>query len=210
MYAIKMENDKSLTTTIKSTIYQGEKNADTLVFVVPMVYEHTNLADCTLLLRYVLPNGKGYSEELAMYPIPHNKEYYQFRLSATSHFTEVPGDIDLWLTAINFEDEIVLHTDIATVTVTQHIKIEDYLPPERVTQLDKLAAKVESMEGGFVNNMKYDEENETLQLTHNGAPVGDLIDVNTMVNHDDVIYYQDSEQEEDTDPNDPDAVIYFD
>ena len=39
MYAIKMEDDKSLTTTIHSTIYQGEKNADTLVFVVPMMYE---------------------------------------------------------------------------------------------------------------------------------------------------------------------------
>ena len=209
MYAIKMEDDKSLTTTIHSTIYQGEKNADTLVFVVQMMYEDTNLADCTLLLRYVLPNGKGYSEELAMYPIPHNKEYYQFRLSATSHFTENVGDIDLWLTAVNFEDDIVLHTDTATVTVTQHIKIEDHLPPERVDQLDKLAAKVQSMEGGFVNNLKYDKDQETLQLTHNGAGVGDMIDVTTMVNHDEVIYFPDGEPKPDPNPDDPDAVIYF-
>ena len=139
-----------------------------------------------------------------MYPIPRNKDYYQFRLNATSHFTENVGDIDLWLTAINFEDDVVLHTDTTTVTITQHVKIENHLPPERVDQLDKLAAKVEGMEGGFVNNLKYDKDQETLQLTHNGAPVGDVIDVTTMVNHDDVIYFPDGEPE-----SDPDAVIYF-
>ena len=66
MYAIKMNDDKSLTTTIKSTIYQYEKNADTLVFLVPMSYEDINLANCTMLLRYIAPNGIGKSEELEM------------------------------------------------------------------------------------------------------------------------------------------------
>ncbi len=208
MYAIKMEDDKSLTTTIRSTIYQGEKNADTLVFLVPMVYEDTNLADCSLLMRYVLPDGKGYSEKLNMYPIPHNREYYQFRLSIDSHFTENVGDIELWLTAVNFEDDIVLHTNTATVTITQHEKIEDHLPPERVDQLDELAAKVEGMEESLVNNLKYDREQETLQLTHNGAPVGDMVDVTTMVNHDDVIHFP-GEDQGDPVPEDSDAVIYF-
>lgn len=39
MYAIKMNEDKSLITTVQATIYQNEKNADTLVFLLPKYYE---------------------------------------------------------------------------------------------------------------------------------------------------------------------------
>ena len=177
MYAIKMEPDRSLTTTIQSTIYQGDKDADTLVFVVPCMYGDVSLADCCLLLRYILPNGVGCSEELNMYPIPHNKDYYQYRLSLSSRFTERPGKIELWLTAIDFDDNVIFHTGTTTLNVRQHIAIEDYMPGDRFDQLDKLALKVAEMEKGRVNNLFYDEENATLQLVADGIPVGDTVDV---------------------------------
>ena len=191
MYAIKMEEDHSLTTTIHSTIYQGDKNADTLVFVVPQMVDEVNMASCTLLLRYILPCGTGHSEELMMYPIPHNKNYYQFRLSVSSRFTEQIGNIELWLTAIDFEDNVVFHTGTAVVEIAQHIKIDDYLPPESLNQLDKLAAKVTELEKGRVNNLRYDEENDTLQLVADGIPVGDCIDVSDWENKaDNIIFHE--------------------
>lgn len=70
MYAVKMNVDKSLQTTIKATIYQYDKNADTLVVLLPMTYEDKNISDCTVLLRYILPNEVGKSEELEMCPEP--------------------------------------------------------------------------------------------------------------------------------------------
>lgn len=56
MYVIKMNEDKSLETTVEATIYQNEKNADTLVFLLPRLYEEVNLANCIALLRYILPD----------------------------------------------------------------------------------------------------------------------------------------------------------
>lgn len=77
MYVIKMNDDKSLETTVEATIYQNEKNADTLVFLLPRLYEEVNLADCIVLLRYLLPDGTGKSEELEMSPVPYNQNYYR-------------------------------------------------------------------------------------------------------------------------------------
>lgn len=215
MYAIKMEEDKSLTTTIQSTIYQGDKNADTLVFLIPQKYEENSLSDCDILLRYILPNGIGCSEELAMYPIPHNEDYYQFRLSVASRFTDEFGDIELWLTAVNFNDDILFKTDTTIVTITPHKVIDDYLPPEAVNQLDALAAKVHSMEQNSVNNLKYDPVEETLQLTANGNPVGDIVDIGDGGGTggdgtDDIINFGDDDNGDETPPDDTsDDLINF-
>ena len=183
MYAIKMETDHSLTTTVHSTIYQGDKNADTLVFVVPQAVDEVNMADCTLLLRYILPNGAGHSEELAMYPIPHNRDYLQFRLGVASRFTEQPGNIELWLTAVDFNDDVVFRTGTAQVEIAQHVRIENYMPPESLDQLDKLSAKVAALEKGRVNNLKYDEENDTLQLVN-----GEIVQISRETAADSVLF----------------------
>ena len=175
MYAIKMEDDKSLNTTIHSTIYQGERNADTLVLVLPKHYEGRDMADCTLLLRYILPDNTGHSEELEMYPIPHNKEYNQYRLSAGSNFTARPGRITMWLTAVDFNDDVVLHTGETTVEITSHKAIEDFLPPEQVDQLDKIMVQLQTILDGGANGLSYDETTKMVQLLHNGAPLGDPV-----------------------------------
>lgn len=172
MYAIKMEDDKSLTTTIHSTIYQGERGTDTLVLVLPKHYEERDMSDCTLLLRYILPDNTGHSEELEMYPIPHNKEYNQYRLSAGSNFTARPGRITMWLTAVDFNDDVVLHTGETTVEITPHKAIEDFLPPERVSQLDEIMRQLQTILNGGANGLSYDETTRTVQLLHNGAPLG--------------------------------------
>ena len=51
MYALKMEDGKELITTVRGTIYQNERNADTLVFLLPRTYEGTDMADCSLLMQ---------------------------------------------------------------------------------------------------------------------------------------------------------------
>lgn len=188
MYAIKMDSEKELSTTIKGTIYQGEHNADTLIFVLPMEFDYINVADCTILLKYIVPGGKGYVEQLNMYPIPHNEEYLEYQLPITTHITKHCGAITLWLTGIDFENRTVFQSDTTEIYVKQHIKIEDHIPGKRMDFIDQLALKVQEMIAGVVDNLQYDDEELTLQLTANGAPVGDPIDVREWKN-DDVIYF---------------------
>ena len=120
MYTIKMESDKSLTTTIHTTIYQGDKHADTFLFLLPLKYGENHMADFKISLQYVLPNESHIIEQLWMTPIPYNKDYYQFSLSVPPCFTENFGDIKLWLTAQNVKDDIFFTTGTTAIEVLQH------------------------------------------------------------------------------------------
>jgi hypothetical protein len=195
-----MESDKSLVNTIHATIRQGEKKSDTLVFIVPRYYSETNLSDCTVLLRYILPNGVGRSEELAMYPLPYNDDYYQYRLPVGSRFTMYSGDIELWLSVFDFNDGVVLQSDTAFVTIQAQKSIDNYLEPESLSQIDKLAVRVssvvremeqvssdvgikldamESTLSAKADNIVFNEGDNTIQLVANGKPVGQRIRVST-------------------------------
>lgn len=177
MYVIKMEDDKSLLCTIHAKIHQGEKHADTLVFVVPKSYDNVSLSECTMLMRYILPNGVGRSEELSLHPIPYNDNYYQYKLSVASRFTRVPGDITIWLTALNFEDEVVLKTGEIVVEVIPSRRIDDYLSDEDVSQIDMLAERVDKLQKEKADNFTYDDETRELQLMSGNELIGDVITV---------------------------------
>lgn len=175
MYVMKLGVDKSLTTTIHAKIYQGEKNADTLVFLAPKKYENTNLADCDLMLRYILPSGYGKSEELEMEPIPYNDNYYRYHLKVTTELTEVPGEIELWLTAIDMNDNVILKSDTAEIEIWPAKNISDYFSPDDLDQLDRLSAQVEILSREKADGLTYDEDQRHIQLTADGVPVGNII-----------------------------------
>ena len=175
MYVIKMNTDKSLMTTIKSTIYQYERNTDTLVFLIPKYYQDENMADCAMLLRYILPTGEGQSEEIQMEPEPYNDNYYKYYLQVTTGITSEVGTVELWLTAINMQDNVVLKSGTITIEIEPSKDIMDYLSEESLNQLDKLEAKVYELESQKADNIMYNSDDGTIQLTANGSPIGDKI-----------------------------------
>lgn len=177
MYAIKMEDDKTLVTTVHATIYQGEKNADTLVFLVPISYSGISVADCTILLRYILPNGDGHSEELSLYPLPYSTKYYQYMLSVASRFTDTVGDIELWLTALNVDEDVVFKTSSTIVTIDKAKNIEDYLSEADRDQLLALASRVNALQKEKADSLTYDGATRRLSLTSNGVNVGEAVTV---------------------------------
>lgn len=204
LYVIKVNNDKSLTTTVKAKIYQYERNADTLILLLPMFYEEENIANCTVLLRYVLPNGIGKSEELEMCPEPY-KDYYQYHLKVSTAFTRMPGKIELWLTVVNMRNDIVIETESTNVVITPAKDITKHLCPNDRNQLDKLSAKVDELERTKADNIMFDEDEMYLQLTANGAPIGDQVDMTSLMDNNELIEFDHSESNADTD----DDVIYF-
>ena len=60
-----------------------------LVFLIPKIYGNQNLADCELLLRYILPNGYGKSEALEIDLEPYNENYYRYNLSINTRLTDI-------------------------------------------------------------------------------------------------------------------------
>lgn len=172
MYAIKMTNDKTLVTTVRGVIYQNEKKADTLVFLIPQKYDDKDMADCTMLMRYVTPSGSGRSEEIEMDAEPYNDDYYRYRLKVTSRMTAEYGIVKLWLTAVGLDNQVVLETGEASIQVRERKDIDDYLSEKDLSTLEKLDAKVTKMEMEKADDMVYDKETRKLQLTAKGVKIG--------------------------------------
>lgn len=177
MYALKMEDGKELITTVRGTIYQHERNADTLVFLLPQKYEETDMADCTVYMRYVLPSGSGYSETIEMDPIPYNDEYYRYRLKAASRFTKEFGLITLWLTALKHDSEVLLETGDAVVPVLERKNIDEFLSDDDKSKIDLLDEKIAQLQRDKADGLSYDKETRKLQLTADGIAIGEDVTV---------------------------------
>ena len=180
MYAIKMDADKNLVTTVHSVIYRGENNADTLTFLLPQVYETIDISDCAVLMRYILPDGTGRSEELERNSNPYNENYYKYKLKVASRFTETAGDIELWITVIGFDDAAVLKTEATIVEISSSRNISDYLSGDSIDQIDRMALQIKQLERDKADNLIYDADDKTLQLTSNGDLIGDAVDLDVM------------------------------
>lgn len=185
MYAIKMNTDKSLTTTIRSTIYQYEHNADTLLFLVPMTYDDYAFSDGNMRLFYVLPNGGQKEEPLEMDPEPY-KTYYQYRLPVTTMLTSVVGEIELWLECKDEDALVLFKSGSAFIEISPKPEVSSIDKPDIPDSEDvaDLKARVSALEAGKADNIIYDEEDHYLQLTADGEPIGDKIDVGLMTDAD--------------------------
>lgn len=92
MYIILMNKDKSLTTSKRVDLYEGDNLADKIRFLFPEVYNGINLDECVVRLNYRDVIGEERSEILVK-----DTELYKNRLSyrypIDSKFTEFYGDI---------------------------------------------------------------------------------------------------------------------
>ncbi len=177
MYSIKMNADKSLSTTIRATIYQYERNADTIVFLLPKFYGDVSLSDCDVYLEYILQDGIGDTIELKLEPEPYNDGYYMYRLPMDARFTKDVGTIELWLCAIDRQDNKVLESGTAHVKVEKRKDIADYYASGVLSQIDRLAARVEIIAAGKADNLIYTEDDSGIQLEADGVPIGDRVNI---------------------------------
>lgn len=175
MYVIKMDEAKVLVTTIYASIYEGEKNADVLVFLLPKTNGQVDLANASMFLRYVSPDGVGHSEALDMYPLPYSDTYYQYRLSIGSKLTSQAGTVELWLTAMDTKDDVIMKTSALMLEIKPAKSIEPYLPSESKDQLEQMEGRIAQLAKEKADNLVYDSETRRLQLTAENALIGNAV-----------------------------------
>lgn len=171
---IKMNNDKSLVVTVETTIYRGETRADLITFLIPAQYEGINLADCAMTMRYLLPDGVSKVEPLAVLPEKY-KTYLQFSTIVNTRLTAQAGSITVWLTAIDDILGTVLKTGECIVRIADSIDVSGHFQEEDLDQIDMLISKVSSLERSKADNLVFHQEDNTIQLTSGGVPIGDRI-----------------------------------
>lgn len=208
-------------------IMHRSKLVDDLFFIVEETYNSHNMANTTVLLEYLRPVSKKYETELlVLSESKYNEKHLQYHLPVDTKLTAEVGRIEMWLTFAYTELD-------ASGNNTQHVRkagpvfIEvlptatwaDIIPDSALSALDQRLIKLDAqmrglsdfaqnIEASAVDDIKFDDIEETIQLTANGVGVGSKISVKDMLDDGIPVVDIGSNSSSDT-PKEDDDIVEF-
>jgi hypothetical protein len=201
MYVILINDDNTMYGSHKERIMQRSKCVDELVFIVDPIYRNKyDMTDASVLMEYVLPVSREYKTEYLTLSNERYKDcFLQYKLPIDTNLTKEAGTIELQLT-FAYADmgangniiQRVRKISPTTIEITPISAWSDLIPDAALSSLDqrliKLDASMRAMndyldviDSNKVDNLVYDEKEETLQLSANGKGVGDKVSVRDMI-----------------------------
>lgn len=201
MYVILVNDDDTLYGSHKERIMQRSKLVENLVFIVDPIYRNTHdMTNATVLLEYVLPISRKYETiNLVLSEERYKDCYLQYKLPFDTNLTSEAGSLELQLTFAYVEmDEKgrgiqrVRKTSATTIEIIPITAWSDIVPDSALSALDQRLIKLDAqmrglndyvgiLENSRVDNLVYNDREETLQLTAKGVGVGDKVSVRDML-----------------------------
>lgn len=193
MYTILLNEDNRLVTTIKERIMQRSKLVDNLHFLVDPVYKGIDMSDFTVMMEYILPISREYKTEILVKSDELYKEKLEYKLPIDTCLTREAGNIEVQLTCVKVSLDVdgnpmqqVRKTSPVTVTIVPISAWSDIIADSALTALDQRLIQVDAMINAAnemnqhiyetkADNIYYDKDEQYIQLTANGAPIGDRI-----------------------------------
>ena len=203
MYTILVNQDNTMTTSVRERIMQRSKLVDSLHFLVDPTYKGLDMSDFTVTMEYILPVSKKYITEILVksnepYNSKINKEMLEYTLPFDTNLTREPGDIKVQLTFTKvdldeYENNIqyIRKTSETTIHITPISAWSDIIPDEALNAIDqriiKTDAQIKALEEfnditatTKADNIKLDEETNDIYLTANGEKIGDSINLSDL------------------------------
>lgn len=202
MYTILVNNDNSLYGSHKERIVKGSKLVDDLVFIMEPIYNGIDMTSASVLMEYVLPISREYKTEyLTLSDERYNNCFLQYKLPFDSNLTKEAGSIEVKLTFAYADMDIsgnivqrIRKTSSTTIEIVPIDAWSDLIPDSALSALDQRILKQDAqiraltdlanvLDGStnIVDNLVYDEKDDTLQLSANGVGVGDKVSVRDML-----------------------------
>lgn len=189
-----MNDDKSLTATVVTTLYQREKLADKIQILIPPNYGELDLSEFTATLKYVnqanVPHAEILKKDAELY-----KEHIRYVLPVDTELTQYAGDITIRLTFTKTDMEVrkvfVVHTGELVIKISSLKDYYSFVPDESLEFVDQIVSdlqnKIEALDKVAdiydktkADNIQIKNGNE-IQLLSNKVPIGDKITVTNGV-----------------------------
>lgn len=200
-YVILVNQDDTLYGSHKERIMQRQKLVNDLIFVVDPIYRNTHdMTNASVLLEYILPISKEYKTAyLELCDERYNGCFLQYKLPLDTNITSEHGDVNIQLTFAYVEMDKdgktiqrVRKTSSTTIKVIPISAWSDIIPDSALGGLDQrlivMNAQIRAMdnylnviESNKVDNLIYNESDETLQLSAKGIGVGNKVSVRDIL-----------------------------
>lgn len=199
MYTLLINENNEIITTVKERIMQRSKLVDSLHFLVDPIYKGVDMSDFTVMMEYILPVSREYKTEILVKSDDLYKEKLEYTLPFDTNLTKEAGKIELQLTFVKVEvdadgksTQLVRKTSATVITVIPVTVWSDIIPDSALSALDQRLVKLDAQMNGineFVSNMistqvddlEYNDDEGTLQLTSGGVGIGRKVSLKDMM-----------------------------
>lgn len=197
MYTILLNENNELTTSIRERIMQRSKLVDSLHFLVDPTYKNMDMSDFTVMMEYILPVSREYKTEILVKSDELYKNKLEYKLPFDTCLTKEAGKIEVQLTFVKVEldadgkpKQYVRKTSPTTVTIVPIAAWSDVIADSALTALDQRLIQVDAalaaaneltdyLNDTKADNITYNKDTNTIQLTANGNLIGDAIEYNS-------------------------------
>ena len=195
MYTLLINENNEIITTVKERIMQRSKLVDSLHFLMNPSYKGLDMSDFTVTMEYILPASREYRTETLKKSDELYKEQLEYKLPFDTCLTKEAGKIEIQLTftkvsldAEGNSKQQVRKAGPAVITIVPITAWSDIIPDNALSALDQRLIMVDSMINAAnefnqylaetkADNIIRDEEGNFVQLTANGQPIGDKIEL---------------------------------
>lgn len=200
MYTIIVCDDNSLYGSKKERVMQRSKLVDNLVFIVNPIYNGVDMTDASVMLEYILPVSREYKTVLLTLSKERYKDcFLQYKLPFDTDLTSQAGSLELQLTfaytELNINGVGIQRVRKTSSTIIEIIPISawsDIVPDSALSALDERLIKLDAQMRGLndymnvldsnkVDDLVYDDKEETLQLSSKGIGIGNKVSVRDMI-----------------------------
>ena len=190
MYTILVNQDRTLTATVKKRIMHRSNLVNKFQFLIDEVYNGYTTRDYTVAIEYVLPISKHYTIEILSPSDELYKGKLQYLLPIDTKLTSEVGEVEIKLIMTqlimdengNISDPVE-RTDMTKVNILPTELWEDYIASSdlgSVAQMllqtqstaEQLKAYADMLTVNKADNIVYDKETNSVQLLAVGNKIG--------------------------------------
>lgn len=196
MYTILVNETNELVTSVKERIMQRSKLVDSLHFLVDPIYKGIDMSNFTVMLEYVMPVSREYKTEVLIKSDELYKSKLEYKLPFDTNLTKEAGEVEMQLTFTRLimnpdgtNVQQVRKTSKTNVTILPISAWSDLIADSALTALDQRIIQTQAMINQInevhqyidetkADNIVFDKDTNTLQLTSRGNPIGNKITLN--------------------------------
>lgn len=193
MYTILLNDTNEPITSVKERIMQRSKLVDSLHFLVDPIYKGLDMSDFTAMMEYILPVSREYHSEILVKSNALYKEKLEYKVPFDTNLTKEAGNVEVQLTfvkvSLDADGENIQQVRKTSPTIIKILPISawsDIVADNALGAIDQRLIQAEAMiqavgemaqyiDENKADNITYNEEDNYIQLTANGNPIGDKI-----------------------------------
>lgn len=192
MFYIKLDENMDLIITAKTPIYRGDNLNQKIVYLIPTQVEEIDMASATVYLLYIRADGVADVVSLEPMEEKYNETYFQYTFPVNCKLTKFPGEVCTWLQIFSGtpSNPITAKSGECMLQIQDSKNMDDYLCDHQMTALYQLSKStnvaLEEMQitidtaiEAKADNIVFNADDNTIQLSSAGVPIGDKIVINT-------------------------------